>query len=65
MLALAALAAFLPWSQSWCAFERRALAWGETAVGLPIKIAMVFALLVLSCNAVVNSSHNPFIYFRF
>jgi len=26
---------------------------------------MVFALLVLSCNAVVNSSHNPFIYFRF
>ena len=65
MLAVAAVAAFLPWSQSWCAFERRALAWGETAWGLPLKAALVFALLVLSCNAVVNSSHNPFIYFRF
>jgi len=41
------------------------LAWGETAWGTPIKAALVLALLAVSCGAVVNSSHNPFIYFRF
>ena len=65
LFTVAALVVFLPASERWLAFERRALAWGQTAWGFPIKIAMVFALLVLSCNAVVNSSHNPFIYFRF
>lgn len=65
MLGVAAIAAFLPWSQTWTGFEKRALAWGQTAWGTPIKAALVLALLAVSCGAVVNSSHNPFIYFRF
>jgi len=59
------LRALARWAGQWTGLEKRALAWGETAWGTPIKAALVLALLAVSCGAVVNSSHNPFIYFRF
>jgi alginate O-acetyltransferase complex protein AlgI len=65
MLIAAALGAFLPWSRRFLALEQRFLAWRSTPSGAPIGVALVVLLLLLSCLKVVNSAHNPFIYFRF
>ena len=65
VLGLAALGSFLPWSAGYRAFEQRLLAWARTPIGEPIIAAVVLLGLLLGCLAVVNSTYNPFIYFRF
>jgi alginate O-acetyltransferase complex protein AlgI len=62
---LAGLVAFLPWSERYLAFEQRVLRWARTPVGAPLFGVVVWLGLVLGSLAVVNSSYNPFIYFRF
>ncbi len=59
------LVAFLPWSRHYLALEQRLLAWVRTPVGAPIFAFVVWIGLAVGCLAVVNSSYNPFIYFRF
>jgi len=65
LLLVAALGSFLPWSRRYLDAEQRVLAWRHGAVGLPVSMVATAAVFVLACMAVVNSSHNPFIYFRF
>ncbi|HEX5051150.1 MAG TPA: MBOAT family protein [Planctomycetota bacterium] len=65
LFAVAALVAFLPWSQRYLALEQRFLAWARTRLGAPVFAVVVWLGLVIGCLAVVNSSYNPFIYFRF
>ena len=65
MLGLAALGSFLPWSAGYRAGEQRLLAWARTPAGTPVFAAVVLLGLVIGCLAVVNSTYNPFIYFRF
>jgi alginate O-acetyltransferase complex protein AlgI len=65
MLGIAAMATFVPCSAGYASLEQRFLAWGRTTSGTPVLVAVTLVGLVVSCMAVVNSSHNPFIYFRF
>jgi alginate O-acetyltransferase complex protein AlgI len=65
LLLVAALGSFLPWSRRYLDAEQRVLAWRHGAVGLPVSMVATAAVFALACMAVVNSSHNPFIYFRF
>jgi hypothetical protein len=65
VLALAAVVSFLPWSQRYLALEQRFLAWVRTPPAAPLFATTVLLGLIVGCLAVVNSSYNPFIYFRF
>lgn len=64
MLAIAALVCFLPWSQRYRDGERRFVAWTRGR-GWPVMAALVWIGLVLAAIGVVNSTYDPFIYFRF
>ncbi|MSR39917.1 MAG: MBOAT family protein [Planctomycetes bacterium] len=65
MLAAAVVVSFAPWSAAYCAFEGWFLAWRKTSLGSFVMMIVVFLLLVVASIRVVNSSYNPFIYFRF
>lgn len=65
MLGMAAAFAWLPWSKWWLAFEQRVLASTQQDRALFARMVCVFVLLGLAAQGVVNSSYNPFIYFRF
>jgi alginate O-acetyltransferase complex protein AlgI len=62
---LAAVISFLPWSERYLRWEHRFLAWTRTPAGRPVMALLVWTLLVLACCAVANSTHTPFIYYRF
>ena len=65
LFALACLVCFLPWSKRYLAAEQRFLGWARTPLGRPVFGLIVWVGLLLGCLATVNSSYNPFIYFRF
>jgi alginate O-acetyltransferase complex protein AlgI len=65
VLGIAATVSFLPWSAGYRVLEQRLLAWARTPVGAPVATAIVLLGLLVGCLAVVNSTYNPFIYFRF
>ncbi|MEZ5962677.1 MAG: MBOAT family O-acyltransferase [Planctomycetota bacterium] len=65
LLTIAAVASFLPWSNLYADFERRAVRLAQAGAGWPVSVPVTLLALVVACLAVVNSSHNPFIYFRF
>lgn len=65
LLGIAAAASWLPCWRRYCELEQSFIAWGRTAAGLPVTMVLTFAALAVACIGVVNSSHNPFIYFRF
>ena len=65
MLVVACACSFLPWSERWCRWEGRFLAWRNTAAGAPVMVALVMVVFTLACIRLVNSAHNPFIYYRF
>ena len=65
LVGLAALVCFLPWSSRYLGLEAALLRWARTPAGAPVFGLVVWIGLALGCLAVVNSSYNPFIYFRF
>jgi alginate O-acetyltransferase complex protein AlgI len=65
VLALAVVISFLPWSERYRALEQRFLDWVRTPLGAPLWATVVLLGAIVGCVAVVNSSYNPFIYFRF
>ncbi|MFK7927316.1 MAG: MBOAT family protein [Myxococcota bacterium] len=66
MTVLAVVICVLPWSQRICGAERRLLAWFKsTGLGALTASLLTLVLLAYSVLVLVNSSHNPFIYFRF
>jgi alginate O-acetyltransferase complex protein AlgI len=65
-LAIAAVVAFLPWSRRYLGLEQRFLQWARGGgLGSIVRDVLVWLLLLLALLAVVNSTHNPFIYYRF
>ncbi len=65
LFVLAGFVSFMPWSQQYIRLELRLLTWARTPLGAPLFGLVVWLGLVIGCLAVVNSSYNPFIYFRF
>ena len=65
MLLVAGVICILPWSAHWLAFEQRLLRQRERPLGAIAGAVLVYALFILAVMALVSSSHNPFIYFRF
>jgi alginate O-acetyltransferase complex protein AlgI len=65
VLGIAALVCVLPWSRRYLALEQRLLARRDHGLGLACFAALTFLLFGLSVLGLVNSRHNPFIYFRF
>jgi len=62
---LATVISFLPWSETYMKLEQRFVRWRTTLPGTLVSMALVSALLFLSVLGLVNSTHTPFIYFRF
>jgi alginate O-acetyltransferase complex protein AlgI len=65
VFAIAMVVCFLPWSARYVRWEHRFVAWTRTPAGRPVMAMLVWTLLVLGCCSVANSSHSPFIYYRF
>lgn len=68
---LIAIVACVPWKQVWSAlrdkkvFRTKQLSEGAVFVGEIIKRLLILILLAVCFMYIINSSYNPFIYFRF